>query len=157
MGNLVIGHVKERIIGGRSRHAVGGIHDALRLRVGCAEVGDNLVVADDHRHPNPGGVIRSAIVLHAVLEGILAVRYLPNLFPHPPLGVVHERGAGLVDDGHPVLIQELVQAALRDVQRPDHGVEVAPGMPWRAVVGQDDLPDVLHVFAAAHDLDQGQS
>ena len=92
VGNLVVGHVEERIIRSRGRHAVGRVHDALRLRIGGAEVRDDLVVADDHSHPNPGGVIRSAIVLHAVLEGILAVGYLPYLFSHPPLGVVHQRG-----------------------------------------------------------------
>ena len=56
-----------------------------------------------------------------------------------------------------VLGQQLLHPRLGDVQRADHGVIVAPGRLRRAVVGQDDPPDVLHVLAAVHDLQRRQA
>ena len=49
-----------------------------------------------------------------------------------------------------------MQAPFGDRERADHGVKVAPRGTRRAVVGEDDLPDVVDVLAAAHDLHRRQ-
>ena len=46
-----------------------------------------------------------------------------------------------------VALDQLAHPPLADVQRADHGVEVAPGVARRAVVGEDDPPDVCSLYS----------
>ena len=156
MGDFLVGSVEDGVVGGRRRDAVGAVDHPLGLRVGRAVVGDELVVSHCQRKPYPGRVRGHAVVLHAILEGVLAVGNLTDLLTHPAFGVVHQLDGSPVDELDPVLVQQCLEAALGDVQRANHGVKVAPGVRGRAMVVQDYLPDILHVLASPHDLHQGQ-
>ena len=113
-----------------------------------------LVSPHDEVEAYPGRVVGYAVVLYAVFEAVLAVGDAAYLLPHPALGVVHELLVGLVDEVDAVPVQQVFQALLCNVERPYHGVEVAPSMGRSAVVGEDHLPDIFGILAPAHDFDQ---
>ena len=62
-----------------------------------------------------------------------------------------------VDEIGVVALGQLADAPLGRFQRADHGVEIAPGVVRRAMVGEDDAPDVLDVLAAVDQLHRGQT
>ena len=93
----------------------------------------------------------------SMLAAVLPVRQLGDLGAQPALGVVHQLGGGLLDQRRVVALGQLANAALRRFQRADHGVEIAPGVVRRAVVGEDDPPDVLDVLAAVDQLDRREA
>ena len=51
-----------------------------------------------------------------------------------------------------VAVEQRGEAALADGQRADLGLDVADPLLWHADVGQDDVDDVGHHFAAAYEL-----
>ena len=155
--NGAVGEVEHRVVGGRGGHAVGAVARALRLRAGAVVVEDDALAAHHRGAVDAVPLVRHyAVVLDPVLERVLAVGDLRDLGAHAPLGVVHELLAGADHGVEPVAVQKLVQAPFGDRQRADHGVKVAPRRARRAVVGEDDLPEVVDVLAAAHDLHRRQ-
>ena len=155
--NGAVGEVEHRVVGGRGGHAVGAVAGTLRLRAGAVVVEDDALAAHHHGAVDAVALVRDhAVVLDPVLELVLAVGNLRDLRAHAPLGVVHELLAGADHGVEAVAVQELLQTPFGDRERADHGVKVAPRGARRAVVGEDDLPDVVDVLAAAHDLHRRQ-
>ena len=97
-------------------------------------------------------MVGDTVVLDRILEGVDAVRDPLDLGAHPPLGDRHQVGGSSADEIEAVVGDQLVEALLGHVQRAHHRPEVAERDPRRAVVREDDLPDVVDVLAAPLDL-----
>ena len=133
----------------RDRDAVRGVDRAARLRVGARVVDDRAVAADDDANAHRHRLARLAVALHHVLEDVVAVGDRLDPPPHQPLAVREQ----LVPDGErerrAVAVEQRRTAAVGELEQADHRVQVAPrGRRGRAVVGEDDLPDVLDRLAA---------
>ena len=127
------------------------------LRVGPGPVDDQLVAAHRDRDVEGDRTRDDAVVLHLLRELVDAVRNGCDLGPHPALRVVHQLVGRLIDEFAAVAIEQLEHTPLRDPQRADLGVEVAPRVPRGAVVRHDQPPQLHVVLVSLDDLDRGDA
>ena len=150
--DLGAAHLEERVARGRHGHAVGRVHRPARLRVGARPVDDRAVAVDDQPHAHRHRLARVAVALHHVLEGVLAVGDRLDAAAHQPLAVREQLVPHGERERRALAVEQRLQPAVGQLERADHRVQVAPARTRRAVVGEDDLPDVLDRLARTHEL-----
>ena len=138
-----IGDVHEGVVDRRGRHRVGGVHGPGGLAVRSGEVTGHVAAVHHHGAVDHVGPFGHPVVLDDVAEAVLAVGYAADLLGHAPLGDIDQVLGGGCHGVVAVRVDEAGQPPLGHVQRADHGHEIAVGDLRRAVVGEDDLPDVL--------------
>ena len=109
------------------------------------------------RHLDVVGLALDAVVLDLVLEAVDAVLDGADLRAHAALGVIHQVEHVAAELVLAVLADELGQPALAHVHARDERAQVAVVVAGGADVREQQLPDLLHVLAAALDLDRGHA
>ena len=154
--HLRVGDAEDRVVDRGRRDDVRAVHRTGHLRARAGEVGDHLVAAYDQRDPDLERVGRDAVVLDEHRRLVAPVGELGDLGPQAPLRMADQRLGARTNGVDPVAVDQREQPPLADVQRSDHGVEVAPGRPRRAVVREDHPPELLVVAARLDQLHRWQ-
>ena len=154
LGDGLVGDLQDAVVGGGVGDAEGGIDRAERLRRGAGIVDHHLVALDVNRHLDVVGLVLDAVVLDLVLEAIDAVLDGSDLRAHTALGVVHQVKHVAAEGALTVFADELLEPALAHVHACNQRAQVAVVVTGGTDIREEQLPHLLHVLAAAHDLDR---
>ena len=107
-------------------------------------------VRDVDVHDEAPRLVRHAVVLHRVVERVVAARDDRQLPPHPRLRAPDQllgRSEHALDPAHR---EQVLDPPPPQRERAEHRVEIAPGQLRGAVIREHDLPDVHHVVPRLH-------
>ena len=130
----------------------GDIDRAFDLRIAAGEIKQQIIIGNGHLQGDAAGMALGHILVHVVVEDIVAIGQISENGAGLTLGIIQQIGDALLEGLGAELGNHLVHAALARVHGRDLRLQITPVLFRHAHVGQHDGEDVVVHLAPFQDL-----